>query len=96
VFNVVATTTNKTLDIVGKIVTKRTMAQLTEAAKTAKSFDELLNTLPASERNAVLKALKTPSNWQGAKKMGEKFTGASALGANALARDQENENALAR
>jgi len=96
VFNVVATTTNKTLDIVGKIVTKRTMAQLTEAAKTAKSFDELLNTLPASERNAVLKALKDPSNWQGAKKMGEKFTGAGALGANALARDQENENALAR
>lgn len=94
VFNVVATTTNKTLDIVGKIVTKRTMAQLTEAAKTAKSFDELLNTLPASERNAVLKALKDPKNWQGAKKMGEKFTGAGALGANALARDQENENAL--
>lgn len=96
VFNVVATTTNKTLDIVGKIVTKRTMAQLTEAAKTAKSFDELLNTLPASERNAILKALKDPKNWQGAKKMGEKFTGAGALGANALARDQENENALAR
>jgi hypothetical protein len=94
VFNVVATTTNKTLDIVGKIVTKRTMAQLTEAAKTAKSFDELLNTLPASERNAVLKALKDPKNWQGAKKMGEKFTGAGALGVNALARDQENENAL--
>jgi hypothetical protein len=96
VFNVVATTTNKTLDIVGKIVTKRTMAQLTEAAKTAKSFDDLLNTLPASERNAVLKALKDPKNWQGAKKMGEKFTGAGALGANALAREQENENALAR
>lgn len=96
VFNVVATTTNKTLDIVGRIVTKRTMAQLTEAAKTAKSFDELLNTLPASERNAILKALKDPKNWQGAKKMGEKFTGAGALGANALARDQENENALAR
>lgn len=96
VFNVVATTTNKTLDIVGRIVTKRTMAQLTEAAKTAKSFDELLNTLPASERSAILKALKDPKNWQGAKKMGEKFTGAGALGANALARDQENENALAR
>jgi hypothetical protein len=96
VFNVVATTTNKTLDIVGKIVTKRTMAQLTEAAKTAKSFDDLLNTLPASERNAVLKALKDPKNWQGAKKMGEKFTGAGALGVNALAREQENENALAR
>ena len=96
VFNVVATTTNKTLDIVGKIVTKRTMAKLTEAAKTAKSFDELLNTLPASERNAVLKALKDPSNWtkQKNQKVIEKFGGAYGLGVNALARDQENENAL--
>jgi hypothetical protein len=96
VFNVVATTTNKTLDIVGKIVTKRTMAQLTEAAKTAKSFDELLNTLPASERNAILKALKDPKTYAGLKETGKKFTGAGAVGANALARDQENENALAR
>jgi 16S rRNA G966 N2-methylase RsmD len=96
VFNVVATTTNKTLDIVGKIVTKRTMTQLTEAAKTAKSFDELLNTLPASERNAILKALKDPKNWQGAKKMGEKFTGVGAMGVNALSREQENENALVK
>jgi uncharacterized protein YjgD (DUF1641 family) len=96
VFNVVATTTNKTLDIVGKIVTKRTMAKLTEAAKTAKSFDELLNTLPASERNAILKALKDPKTYAGLKETGKKFTGAGAVGANALARGQENENALAR
>lgn len=96
VFNVVATTTNKTLDIVGRIVTKRTMTQLTEAAKTAKSFDELLNTLPASERNAILKALKDPKTYEGLKEAGKKFTGAGALGVNALAREQENENALAQ
>jgi hypothetical protein len=95
VFNVVATTTNKTLDIVGRIVTKRTMTQLTEAAKTAKSFDELLNTLPASERNAILKALKDPKTYEGLKETGKKFTGAGALGINALAREQESENALA-
>ena len=96
VFSVVATTTNKALDILEKKVGKATMAKLTEAAKTAKGFDELLNTLPASERNAVLKAIKDPKNWEGAKKMGEKFTGAGAIGINALSRDQENENALAK
>jgi hypothetical protein len=96
VFNVVATTTNKTLDIVGRIVTKRTMTQLTEAAKTAKSFDELLNTLPASERNAILKALKDPKTYEGLKEAGKKFTGAGAMGVNALSREQENENALAK
>jgi hypothetical protein len=95
VFNVVATTTNKTLDIIGRIVTKRTMTQLTEAAKTAKSFDELLNTLPAIERNAVLKALKDPKTYEGLKETGKKFTGAGAMGVNALSREQENQNALA-
>lgn len=96
VFSVVATTTNKALDILERRVGKATLAKLTEAAKTAKGFDELLNTLPASERNLVLKTLKDPSAWGGAKEMGKKFTGAGALGVNALARDQENENALAR
>ena len=100
VFNVAATTTNKALDILEKKVGKATMAKLTEAAKTAKGFDELLNTLPASERNAFLKAIKDPNMWvvdkSAIKEMGKKFTGAGALGANALARDQENQNALAK
>lgn len=98
VFNVVATTTNKALDIVGRAVTKRTMAQLTEAAKTTKSFDELLNTLPASERNIILKTLRDPSQWKVSKEISkavpEKLRGGAIAGANALS-EQDNQNALA-
>lgn len=104
VFSIVATTTNKALDILEKKVGKATMAKLTEAAKTAKSFDDLLNTLPASERNIVLKTIRDPSQWkiskeiakQTSKAVPENVRGGIAAGSNALARDQENENALAR
>lgn len=100
-FSVAVTTANKALDIVEKKVGKATLAKLTEAAKTAKSFDELLNTLPASERNAVLKAIKDPKAWAvdkaAIKEMGKRYTGAGAIGANALTREpEENNNALAR
>jgi hypothetical protein len=103
-FSVAVTTANKALDIVEKKVGKATLAKLTEAAKTAKSFDELLNTLPASERNIVLKTIRDPSQWKVskaiAKEVGkaapENVRGGIAAGSNALAREQENENALAR
>jgi hypothetical protein len=103
VFSVVATTTNKALDILEKKVGKATMAKLTEAAKTAKSFDDLLNTLPASERNIILKTIRDPSQWKVSKtiaKGAEKVLptsvrGGVAAGANALSEDQ-NQNALAR
>lgn len=104
VFSIVATTTNKALDILEKKVGKATMAKLTEAAKTAKSFDDLLNTLPASERNAVLKAIRDPNQWKISKAISkevskaapENVRGGIAAGSNALARDIENENALAK
>ena len=98
VFSVVATTTNKALDILEKKVGKATMAKLTEAAKTSKSFDELLNTLPASERNIVLKTIRDPSQWKISKevaKASEKARGGVVAGANALSEDK-NQNALAR
>lgn len=99
VFSVVATTTNKALDILEKKVGKATMAKLTEAAKSAKSFDDLLNTLPASERNIVLKTIRDPSQWKVskavAKAVPEKLRGGVAAGANALS-EQQNENALAK
>ena len=95
IFNVAATTTNKALDILERKIGKATLAKLTEAAKTAQGFDELLNTLPATERNAVLKVIRDPKTWEGAKEMGKKFTGAGAIGVNALS-NQENENALAK
>jgi hypothetical protein len=103
VFSVVATTTNKALDILEKKVGKATMAKLTEAAKTSKSFDELLNTLPASERNIILKTIRDPSQWKVSKAIAKgaekvlptKVRGGVAAGANALSEDQ-NENALAK
>jgi len=103
VFSVVATTTNKALDILEKRIGKATLIKLTEAAKDAKSFDELLNTLPASERNVILKTIRDPSQWKvskGVAKAAEKalptnVRGGVAAGANALSEDQ-NQNALAR
>jgi hypothetical protein len=99
VFSVVATTTNKALDILEKKVGKATMAKLTEAAKTSKSFDELLNTLPASERNIILKTIRDPSQWKISKEIAkavpEKLRGGAIAGANALS-EQENQNALAK
>jgi hypothetical protein len=103
VFSVVATTTNKALDILEKKVGKATMAKLTEAAKTSKSFDELLNTLPTSERNIVLKTIRDPSQWKISKTIAKtaekvlptKARGGVAAGVNALS-EQENQNALAQ
>ena len=103
VFSIVATTTNKALDILEKKLGKAVMAQLTAAAKDAKTFEELVNTLPASDRNVVLKAIKSPSTWESiskgaAKVLPEKARGGVTAGAvNALTgEEQENTNALAR
>lgn len=103
-FSVAVTTANKALDIVEKKVGKATLAKLTEAAKSAKSFDDLLNTLPASERNIILKTIRDPSQWKVSKAIAkqinkaapENVRGGIAAGSNALARDIENDNALAR
>ena len=102
VFSIVATTTNKALDILEKKLGKAVMEQLTAAARDTKTFDELLNTLPASDRSMVLKTIKDPKTWEtitrGAEKvLPTKARGGVAAGAtNALAPEETNENALAR
>lgn len=102
VFSIVATTTNKALDILEKKLGKAVMAQLTAASKDAKTFDELLNTLPASDRTVVLRTIKDPKTWEtitrGAEKvLPTKVRGGAAAGAiNALAPEEQNENALTR
>lgn len=63
IFNVFATTANKVLDTLGVKVGKKTIEKMAEASLTAKSFDELLATLPGNERSAVLKAISDPSTW---------------------------------
>lgn len=105
VFNIFATTANKVLDVVGVKAGKKTMAQLEKAALNANSFDELLNTLPATERNRVFKIIRDPETWQGivnktSKAIPKQFRGPGITGAtealnvpempvNALAPQQE-------
>ena len=62
--NIVATTTNKLLGILTNKVSRETMNILTESAKSAKNFNELLGTLPTFERNKVLQVISDPRNWQ--------------------------------
>lgn len=100
IFNVAATTGNKVLDILEKKLGKSTMQALTKASKSAKDFDELLGTLPATERNKVLNTIKDPATWGVGKaapaKGGPKqlYGGAIAGAVNALAPESENQNAF--
>jgi len=111
VFNVIATTANKFLDTLGVKVGKKTLIELAKAGETAKSFDELLATLPAQERNKVLKAINDPATWKAVvPATGKVMMGIEGrlstpnatvtLGepsiVNSLAPEQQNQNALAR
>jgi hypothetical protein len=111
VFNVIATTANKFLDTLGVKVGKKTLIELAKAGETAKSFDELLATLPAQERNKVLKAINDPATWKAVvPATGKVMMGIEGrlstpnatvtLGepsiVNSLAPQQQNQNALAR
>ena len=70
IFNVFATTANKVLDTLGVRVGKKTVEKMAEASLSAKSFDELLNTLPGEERSKVLKAIADPKTWGAIKQIG--------------------------
>jgi hypothetical protein len=111
VFNVIATTANKFLDTLGVKVGKKTLIELAKAGETAKSFDELLATLPAQERSKVLKAINDPATWKAVvPATGKVMMGIEGrlstpnatvtLGepniVNSLAPEQQNQNALAR
>lgn len=86
---------NRLLEKVGARVGDKTVQKLADAALSAKSFDEMLATLPAPERNKVLKAISDPSTWS---KVGGAVTRAAAVPAaptNNLAPESRKENALA-
>jgi hypothetical protein len=54
---------NKALDVLERKVGTKTMNALAEALKSGKTADELLNALPATERNRILKLMSDPSLW---------------------------------
>ena len=90
----VVASTNKALNILENKIGAKTMAALTEASQTAGGAVKLLETLPANERNRVLKLISTPSQWTAAERA---VAGTATVGGvNSLAPDRFNENALAQ
>lgn len=87
-----STVGNKTLDILEDKIGRKTMATLTEAAKTPGGVTNLLESLPANERNTVLRLIGNPQTWSAA---GKSPVRAATIGSvNALS-SRENQNSLA-
>ena len=86
-------TTNKALNILENRIGQKTMSTLTEGLKTPKAAANLLESLPAVERNRVLKLLSNPAQWSEGGKAAVR--GATVMGVNALAPEQQPVNALA-
>ena len=94
--NSLVTVANTLLEKLGTKVGKRTVEKLAEASLSAKTFDELLATLPAKERDNLLKAISDPSTWGTKGAAATRAAAAPAAPTNNLAPQSENRNALAR
>jgi hypothetical protein len=94
--NNLITVANKVLETIGAKVGKETVAKLAEASLSAKTFDELLATLPAKERSNLLKAMADPSTWGATGAAVTRAAAVSAAPTNNLAPQSENQNALAK
>jgi hypothetical protein len=90
----VAATTNKALNILENKIGAKTMATLTEALKTPEGAAQLLESLPAAERNRVLQIMADPSKWGAPTRAA--VTGTTTMGVNMLAPDRNVENAFVR
>jgi hypothetical protein len=90
----VAATTNKGLNILENKIGAKTMATLTEALKTPEGAANLLDTLPAAERNRVLQIMSDPTKWGAPTRAA--VTGSIAGGVNMLAPERNVENDFVR
>ena len=90
----VAATTNKALNILETKIGTKTMATLTEALKTPEGAAQLLESLPAVERNRVLQIMADPAKWGAPTRAA--VTGTTAAGVNMLAPERFVENEFAR
>jgi hypothetical protein len=61
--SVLASSTNKVISELEKAVGQKTIKTLTEAMKTPQGAADLLSTLPATEKNQLLRILSDPSQW---------------------------------
>lgn len=83
---------NLTLDDLENRLGPKVAAKLREGMMSGKSALEMLNTLPAVERGAVLRMLNNPATWG---KTGAAVARAAAAPTNNLAPESRKENALA-
>lgn len=90
----VAATTNKALNILENKIGQKTMATLTEALKTPEGAANLLESLPAAERNKVLQLIGDPAKWSAPARA--TVTGTTAAGVNMLAPERNVENEFVR
>jgi hypothetical protein len=90
----VAATTNKALNILENKIGAKTMSTLTEALKTPEGAAQLLESLPAAERNRVLQIMADPSKWAAPTRAA--VTGTTTMGVNMLAPNRNVENAFVR
>lgn len=84
-FSRTTTTANVTLDALSEKLGKKVMDELTKASKSGKNMAQLIDTLPATERSKVLRALNNPQEWMIMPKEGR-----GAATANMLAPDNQN------
>lgn len=89
----ISSTTNKALDIIETKIGQKTMQTLTDALKTPEAAANLLESLPAAERNRVLQLIGDPSQWRAGALRAVPSAGAAAI--NALTPEQP-QNALAQ
>lgn len=91
--SVIASSTNKALDMLETRIGRKTMGILTEAMKSGKSAGELLDALPPDQRARIGNLLAEPSLWT---KAGKGAATTAVVGSNALSNVPENRNALAQ
>lgn len=84
-FSRTTTTANVALDALSEKLGKDVMNRLTEAAKSGQNMAKLIDTLPAVERNRVLRLFNNPQEWMVIPKEGR---GAATV--NMLAPDNQN------
>ena len=84
-FSRITTAGNTMLDELSRRLGKKVMDNLTEASKSGKNMANLIDTLPAVERNKVLKVFNNPQEWMVIPKEGR-----GAATANMLAPDNQN------
>jgi hypothetical protein len=91
-----ATAVNTTLDILEKRLDKKIFAEMQKGMASGKSALEMLNALPSAEKSKALRALSDPASWGKAGTISARIATRQEQPTNALAPQQQNQNALAK